>query len=74
MCKHTILIGRKDAVKSILVKRLIRSLSMRYGLPIKDDRENLTIELLLAIMKKIDLRDPVHLCCMAASVIGSELP
>jgi len=43
---------------------------MQYGLPVKDDRENVTIDLLLKIMKKIDLNDPTDLCCMAASVIA----
>ena len=38
---------RGDIAKNVLIQRMIRSLSMQYGLPVKDDRENLTIDLLL---------------------------
>ena len=62
--------GKKGGIKTVLVKRLIRSASMKYGLPVKDDKENVTIDLLLGIMKKIKLWDALDLCCMAASIIG----
>ena len=63
-------IWKKGGIKTVLVKRLIRSACMRYGLPVRDDKENITIDLLLGIMKKIKLSDALDLCCMAASVIG----
>ena len=59
-----------NTTRSVLVKRLVRSISIRYGLPMKDDRENMTIDLLLKMMRVIDLRSHLDLCCMAACVIA----
>ena len=64
--------GKGTPTKSPLVRRMIRSISIKYGLPARDDRENVTVDLLSKIMKKIDLKNHVHRCCMAASV--SKLP
>ena len=61
---------RGHTTRSVLVKRLVRSISIRYGLPMRDDRENMTIELLLKMMLRIDLTRHIDLCCMAACVIA----
>jgi hypothetical protein len=61
---------QSSITQSVPVKRMIRSLCMKFGKPEKDERENVTADLLLKIMKKIDMKDLTDLCCMAASIIA----
>lgn len=61
---------REKILKNPLLKRMIRSLKKKYGRPIRDDRENVTMDLLLKIAKKIDLKNLLDLCCMAVSIIA----
>lgn len=60
--------GRK--VRGVIVARLIRAISIRYGLPMRDDRENMTIQLLINMMACIDMENHMDLCCMSACVIA----
>ena len=62
--------NKREVTRGVLIKRMLRALCKKYGKPVKDDRENVTLDLLLKITKKIDLSDHVEVCCMAASVIA----
>jgi len=62
--------NKGEVIRSVLVKRMLRSLCKKYGKPVRDDRENVTIDLLVRITKKIDLNDHLDVCCMAASIIA----
>jgi len=55
---------------SVLVTRMVRGVCKRHGLPEVDDREIMTVPLLLKIMKAIDLNSHDDRCCMAASVLA----
>lgn len=63
-------VNQGDKVRGVIVGRLIRSISIRYGLPMRDDKENITIELLEKMIAQIDLYDHMDLCCTAACIIA----
>jgi hypothetical protein len=62
--------GRNQAANSVVVARMVRGVCKRHGLPDVDDRENMTVQLLLKIMKVIDLDEHDDRCCMAACIIA----
>src|SRR6185503_9820013 len=49
---------------------MIRSICIRYGLPMRDDRENVTTDLLLRLTKIIDVNEHIDLCCLSACIIA----
>lgn len=62
--------GGAQAANDVVVTRMVRGICKRHGLPVLDDRENVTVQLLLNIMKVIDLGAHNDRCCMAACVIA----
>jgi hypothetical protein len=54
----------------IIVKRLVSSIAKRFGLPPKDDRESISIELMINISEKVDLKNHDDRCIFAACVIA----
>jgi site-specific recombinase XerD len=62
--------GKNEEIHSNKVSRMVRGVCRRHGLPDIDDREIITINLLLKIMKIIDLQKHDDRCCMAACIIA----
>jgi hypothetical protein len=62
--------GGCKAANSVIVTRMVRGVCKRYGLPQLDDREIVTVQLLLLIMKAIDLGVHDDRCCMAACIVA----
>jgi hypothetical protein len=56
--------------RHILVKRVVRGLCKKYGLAKRDQREPITMELILQILKLVNLKDHDERCYAAACVIG----
>lgn len=61
---------REDNFDHAKVKHLLRGIAMRYGLPERDTREPMSVELLVRIQKIIDFSDHDNRCYYAAAIIG----
>ena len=62
--------GTADVARDTLVKRVVRGLFKTYGFSQGDDREPITVYLLIRVLKSVDIDDHDERCYAAASVIG----
>lgn len=62
--------GKGEIARNILVTRVVRGLCKKYGLSKRDVREPISMELMLRVLRTVDLQSHDERCKAAACVIG----
>jgi hypothetical protein len=62
--------GTGQCARDVMVARVVRGLFKTYGTSSTDDREPITMYIMIAVLKSVDITDHDERCYAAAAVIG----
>lgn len=62
--------GKGHVARDVLVNRVVRGICKKYGFGKKDHREPIALELLVRVLKSVNVKDHDERCYAAACVIG----